>query len=138
MGTMKALLRIFSYLVGAALALFALAISAVSLRSGGELNLGFLPWTGKSLSYWLLGLALIGLTTLLLAMSGTMRWLFFLWSLGIFVLLFKGMFLSLYRFNGGAVSFKAALGLTVAMLFGAIGSFPWPRKLEPVRRPQRW
>ncbi|HLN02619.1 MAG TPA: hypothetical protein VK335_25245 [Bryobacteraceae bacterium] len=135
---MKALLRIFSYLFGAALALFALAISALSLRSGGELNLGFLPWTGKSLSYWLLGLALAGLITLLLAMSGTMRVLFFLWSLGIFILVFKGMFLSLYRFTGGAVSFKAGVELSLGMLLGAIGSFPWPRKPEPVRRPQRW
>ena len=135
---MKALLRIFSYLFGAALALFVLAISALSLRSGGELNLGFLPWTGQPLSYWLLGLALAGLITLLLAMSGTMRWLFFLWNLGIFVLLFKGMFLSLYRFTGGAVCFMAGVGLTVGMLLGAIGSFPWPRKPEPVRRPQRW
>ena len=135
---MKALLRMFSYLFGAALALFVLAISALSLRSGGELNFGFLPWTGKPLSYWLLGLALTGLITLLLAMSGTMRVLFFLWSLGVFVLLFKGMFLSLYRFTGGAVSFKAGVGLTVGMLLAAIGSFPWPRKPEPVRRPQRW
>jgi hypothetical protein len=135
---MKALLRIFSYLFGAALALFALAISVLSLRSGGELNLGFLPWTGKSLSYWLLGLALAGLITLLLAMSGKMRVLFFLWSLGIFILVFKGMFLSLYRFTGGAVSFKAGVGLTVGILLGAIGSFPWARKREPVRRPQRW
>jgi len=135
---MKALLRIFSYLFGAALALFASAISALSLRSGGELNLGFLPWTGKALSYWLLGLALAGLITLLLAMTGTMRLLFFLWNLGVFILLFKGMFLSLYRFTGGAVSFKAGVGLTVGMLLAAIGSFPWPRKPEPVRRPQRW
>jgi hypothetical protein len=137
-GTIKALLRIFSYLFAGALALFALAMSALSLRSGGELNLGFLPWTGKPLSYWLLGLALAGLITVLLAMSGTMRVLFFFWNLGIFVLLFKGMFLSLYRFTGGAVSFKAGVGLTAGLLLATIGSFPWPRKPERVRRPQRW
>jgi hypothetical protein len=137
-GAIKALLRIFSYLFSGALALFVLAASVISLRSGGELNLGFLPWTGKALSYWLIGLALVGLITLLVAMAGTARVLFFLWSLGIFVLLFKGMFLSLYRFTGGAVSFKAGVLLTVGMLLGAIGSFPWPRKPEPVRRPQRW
>ena len=138
MGIIKALLRIFSYLFGGALALFALAISVLSLRSGGELNLGFLPWTGKPLSYWLLGLALAGLITLLLALRGTMRALFFLWCLGVFVLLFKGLFLSLYRFTGGAISFKAGLWLTVGMLLAALGSFPWPRKPEPVRRPQKY
>lgn len=135
---MKAFLRIFSYLFAGVLALFAFAIAALSLRSGGELNLGFLPWTGKPLSYWLLGLALAGLITLLLAMSGTMRVLFFLWTLGIFVLVFKGMFLSLYRFTGGAVSFKAGVLLTLGLLLATIGSFPWPRKTQPVRRPQRW
>jgi len=135
---MKAVLRVFSYLYGGALALFALAASVLALRSGGELNLGFLPWTGRALSYWLLGLALAGLITLLMAMGGTMRVLFFLWNLGVFVLLFKGMFLSLYRFTGGALSFRAGVWLTVGMLVGAIGSFPWPRKPERMRRPQRW
>ncbi len=138
MGAIKALLRIFSYLFGGALALFVLAASVISLRSGGELNLGFLPWTGKALSYWLLGLALVGLITLLLAMSLTTRVLYFLWNFGGFVLLLKGMFLSLYRFTGGAVSFKTGVWLLVGMLVGTIGSFPWPRKPEPLRRPQRW
>jgi len=137
-GTIKALLRIFSYLFGGGLALLTLAISAVALRSGGELNLGFLPWTGKPLSYWLLGLALVGLITLLLAVSQASRLFFFLWNLGIFVLLFKGMFLSLYRFTGGAVSFKAGVWLTIGMLLSAVGSFPWPKRPEPVRKPELW
>jgi hypothetical protein len=134
----KGLLRIFSYLFEGALALLVLAISLVSLRSVTELNLGFLPWTGRPLSYGLLGLALLGLFTLLMAMRGTMRALFFLWSLGIFLLLLKGFFLSLYRFTGGAVSFKAAVLLTAGMLLGTLGSFPWPEKPGPVRRPQRY
>ncbi len=138
MGIIKGLLRIFSYLFEGALALFALAISLMSLRSASELNLGFLPWTGKPLSYWLLGLAVVGLFTLVMAMRGTMRALFFLWSLGIFVLLVKGFFLSLYRFTGGAVNFKAAVLLTLGMLVGTLGSFPWPRKPSPVRRPVRY
>jgi len=135
---MKALLRIFSYLFGAALAFFVLAASLLTLRSGGELNLGFLPWTAKPLSYWLLGLALVGLITLVMALRGTMRVLLFFWNLGIFVLVFKGMFLSLYRFTGGAVSFKAGAALIVGLLLAVIGSFPWPKKPEPVRRPQKW
>ncbi len=134
----KGLLRIFSYLFEGALALLVLAISLVSLRSVTELNLGFLPWTGRPLSYWLLGLALVGLLTLLMAIRGTMRALFFLWSLGVFGLLVKGFFLSLYRFTGGAVSFKAAVWLTLGMLVGTLGSFPWPEKPGPVRRPQRY
>jgi hypothetical protein len=137
-GVIKCLLRIFSYLFGTALALFALAISLMSLRGGMELNLGFLPWTGRPLSYWLLGLALVGLITVVMAMRGSMRALFFLWSLGISVLLVKGLFLSLYRFTGGAVNFKAGAELTAGMLLGTLGSVPWPRKPGPVRRPQRY
>jgi hypothetical protein len=137
-GIIKGLLRIFSYLFEGALALFALAISLMSLRSAAELNLGFLPWTGRPLSYWLLGLALVGLITVFLAIRGTTRALFFLWSLGIFGLLVKGFFSSPYRFTGAAVSFKAAVLLTLAMLLGTLGSFPWPSKPGPVRRPQRY
>lgn len=138
MGILKPLLRIFSYLFGAALALFTLAAAGIALRSGGELNLGFLPWTGKPLSYWLLGLALAGLITLLLAVFQASHLFYFLWNLGIFVLVFKGMFLSLYRFTGGAVSFKIGATLMLALLLSTIGSFPWPRKPEPVRRPLKY
>ena len=134
----KGLLRIYSYLFEGALALLVLAISLISLRSVTELNLGFLPWSGRPLSYWLLGLALVGLITVALAMRGTVRALFFLWSLGVFGLLVKGFFLSLYRFPGGAVSFKTAVLLTAGMLLGTLGSFPWPEKPGPVRRPQRF
>ncbi len=135
---MKALLRIISYLFAGVLSLFVLAVAALSLRTGGELNLGFLPWTGQPLSWWLLGLALAGLITLLLALGGTARWLFFLWNLGVFILLLKGMFISLYRFTGGAVSFKAGIWLLIGALLSTLGSFPWPRRPEPVRKPQKY
>ena len=138
MGILKALLRIFSYLFGGLLALFLLATSTISLLSGGELNLNFLPWTGKTLSYWLLGLAFLGLVTVILAIGGRMRFLFFLWCLGALVLVVKGMFVSLYRFTGGAVTVRQAFWLTLALLFATIGSFPWPKKSEPVRRPQKY
>jgi hypothetical protein len=137
-GVLKGLLRIFAYLFEGALALFALGVALLSLRGGMELNLGFLPWTGRPLTYWLLGLAVLGLITILMAISGSMRALFFLWSLGILVVLGKGLFLSSYRFTGGAVSFKAAVWIVAGMLAGTIGSFPWPRKPEPVRRPQKF
>jgi len=135
---MKALLRIISYLFAGVLSLFVLSVAALSLRTGGELNFGFLPWTGKPLSWWLLGLALAGLITLLLALGGTARWLFFLWNLGVFILLLKGMFISLYRFTGGAVSFKAGIWLLIGALLSTLGSFPWPRRPEPVRKPQKY
>jgi hypothetical protein len=126
-GIIKALLRIFSYIFEGVLALFVLGISLMSLRSGAALNLEFLPWTGMKLSYWLLGLALAGLITLLLALAGRLRVLFFLWSLAVLVLLFRGLFLSFYPFTG-PVTFKAALELTAGMILGTIGAIPWARR----------
>jgi hypothetical protein len=126
-GVIKALLRVFSYVFEGVLTLFALGIAVMSLRSGVPLNLEFLPWKGMALSYWLVGLALAGLITLLLAMAGTLRVLFFLWSLAVFLLLFRGLFLSFYPFTG-PVSFKAALVLTAGMLVGTIGAIPWARR----------
>ena len=137
MGTIKALLRVFSYIFEGLLALFVTATSAIALSAGSNLNLGFLPWTGRALSYWLLSLALAGLLTVLLAVGGKLRALFFLWSLTVFVLLFRGLFVSFYSLTG-PVSFKTAVLLTTGSLLAALGAFPWPRKPGPVRKPEKW
>jgi hypothetical protein len=117
------------------LALFVIAISSMALANRTPPNFTFLPWTGATLTYWLLGLALFGLSTLLLAMGGKMRALFFLWSLAVFGLLFKGLFVSFYAFSG-PVSFQVGLRLTVGSLLATLGSFPWSRESARVRRPQ--
>ena len=135
MGVIKALLRVYSYVFGGLLALFVFAISSMALANRTPPNFTFLPWTGATLTYWLLGLALFGLLTLLLAMGGKMRALFFLWSLAVFVLLFKGLFVSFYSFSG-PVSFQVAVRLTVGSLVATLGSFPWSSESARVRRPQ--
>ena len=137
MGVIKALLRVYSYVFGGLLALFLLGISSLALGNGTPLNLGFLPWSGRPLTYWLLGLALLGLLTLLLAMGGKMRALFFLWSLAVFVLLFKGLFLSFYAFSG-PISFRPAVWLTFGAFVATLGAFPWSRERGRVRRPQMY
>jgi hypothetical protein len=134
-GVIKALLRVYSYVFGGLLALFLFAISAMALANRTPPNFAFLPWSGISLTYWLLGLVLCGLLTLLLAMGGKMRALFFLWNLTVFVLLFKGLFVSFYAFSG-PVSFKAAVWLTAGSLLATLGSVPWSRESARVRRPQ--
>jgi hypothetical protein len=136
-GVTKALLRAYSYIFEGLLALFVIAICGVALATHSPLNLAFLPWTGVALTYWLLSLAVAGLVTLLLALGGKVRVLFFLWSLAVFVLLFKGLFVSFYSF-AGPVSFKTAAWLTLGSLVGALGAFPWARRPVPVRRPQKW
>jgi hypothetical protein len=132
-GVIKALLRVYSYVFGGLLALFVFAISSMALANSTPPNFAFLPWSGASLTYWLLCLALFGLLTLLLAMGGKVRALFFLWSLGVFVLLFKGLFVSFYSFSG-PVSFKAAVWLTAGSLLATLGSFPWSRERGRVRK----
>lgn len=137
MGILKALLRVFSYVFEGLLALFLLGISLLSMATGADLNLGFLPWKGMALSYWLLGLALFGLMTLLMALAGRLRGLFFLWSLAVFVLLVRGFFLSFQPF-ARPLTLKMAMWLTIGTLIGAIGAWPWARRREPGRRPQKW
>ena len=133
MGVIKALLRLYSYVYGGLLALFLLAISSLALANGTPLNLAFLPWSGRSLACWLLGFGLFGVLTLLLAMTGKVRSLFFLWSLVVFVLLFKGLFLSLYSFSC-PLSFQAAVRLTAGALLATLGSFPWSRARGTARK----
>ena len=133
MGVIKALLRVYSYIFGGLLALFLLAVSSMALTNGTPLNFAFLPWNGPSLTYWLLGLALFGLLTLLLAMGGKLRALFFFWSLVVFLLLFKGLFVSFYSFSG-PISFQGAVRLTVGSLLAMLGSFPWSRQPQVRKR----
>ena len=137
MGILKGLLRVYSCIFGLLLSLFLLAVSILALSSGTPVNLGFLPWTGQTLSYWLLGSALTGLLFVLMAMRGKVRVLYFLWSLSVFVLLFRGFFLTSYSFSG-PMKFKPAVCLTLAALFGAIGAWPYARRPEPMRRPMRY
>ena len=124
---MKALLRLFSYFFDGLLALVLLVISLLSIVTGAELNLGFMTWKGMALSHWLLALAL----------AGKLRWLFFLWCLAVFALLVRGLLLSSQRF-APPVTFKTATYLIAASFLGMIGSWPWARRREPVRRPMKW
>ena len=115
-------MRIYSFLYHGLLALFMLLISSVALLSGTELHLGMLPWTGMTGTYILLGGALFGLLSLLLALKGTLRFLFFLWSLAVFVLMVKGYYLSPYHF-GDMSGFKNASLLTGGALLAIFGAW---------------
>ena len=137
MGILKALLRAYSCIFEGLLALFAAGISLVALGSHSPLNLTFLPWTGEKLTYVLLLLAVAGLVLALVAMGGKLRVLYFLWSVAVFAVLFRGFFLTGYKFSG-AVPFKPAAYLTLGAFVAMIGAFPWPRKPDRVRRPQKW
>jgi hypothetical protein len=130
LGVVKTLLRFFSYLFHVLLALFLLAVSGLTLLSGGQnLHLGMLPWTGSTLTVVVFFGSLAGLVTLLLAVRGKWRLLFFLWSLGVAGLMIKGYILSGYHFAPGEA--RMAGFLMIAALFALAGAwFQMWRKVD--------
>jgi hypothetical protein len=125
LSALKLLLRIFSYLFHGLLTLFLLAISGLALSSGaGSLNLKMLPWTGDTLAFVLFFGALFGLLSLILALGGRMRLLFFLWALIVVVLMVKGYVFSGYFFAPEELKITGwILGGALLALIGA-----WPPK----------
>jgi hypothetical protein len=119
---MKALMRYYSYLFHLLLALFLVAVSGLALASGsGNLRLGMLPWTGQTLTYAVFGGGLAGLIAVLLAMKGTLRIVFLLWSAVVAVFLIKGYIFSGYKFQVG--EFRTAVYLIVASLIALPGAW---------------
>jgi hypothetical protein len=122
LAAVKALLRLFSLLFHALLTVFLIAISALALASGApDLQLGMLPWSGATLVRVVLFGSLAGLITVLLAAFGRLRFLFFVWSIVVLVLLIKGYFLSSYRFAPGEAA--RALYLSLGALLAVIGAW---------------
>src|SRR5262245_59683970 len=118
----KALMRYFSYLFHAVLALFLMLLSGIAITSGvGQLRLGMLPWSGETLNYVLFFGALIGLATVLLAMKGILRFLFLIWAFLVFVLLVKGYIFSRYTFQPN--EFRIAAYLIAASLLALFGAW---------------
>ena len=122
MAVIKALAIFLSYVFHGLLCLTLFAVSSVSLAGGAQsLHLDMLPWTGSTLLYALLFGSLAGLVTVLLAIKGTWRPLFFVWSLVVAVLLLKGYIFSGYRFSPG--EFGPVVLLIVGSWIALLGSF---------------
>jgi hypothetical protein len=118
----KAIMRYFSYLFHLVLALFLLAVGGVALSTGtGALRLGMLPWSGETLNYVLIGGAVLGLLTVVLAMKGVLRFLFLIWAFLVFVLLVKGYIFSRYQFQPN--EFRIALYLIFGSLLAVLGAW---------------
>src|SRR5437660_7385585 len=120
---MGVLARVYSYLYHVILALLLLGISLVAILShSNTLNLGMLPWKGSELTYWLLGAALFGLLSILLAWVGKLRFVFLLYALAVFGMMFRGYFLGPYSFSG-KYEFQMAILLTAGALLAIPGAF---------------
>jgi hypothetical protein len=118
----KALMRFLSYLYHGLLCLILLVISALAMAAGTQsLNLQMLPASIAGSVPILFCCALFGLITVLLAMKGLVRPLFFLWSLVVLIVLVKGYFLSSYHFAPGSVN--TALYLIGGSFIALIGSW---------------
>ncbi len=128
------LLRACAYVFHLLLGLFLLGLG-IFVFSGGEnnLKLGMLPWEGAALTRAIVILGAVGVVCVLLAMLGMVRWLFPLWALLVFVLMFRGFFLSSYSFaDAGQFKFDAWLtgGAFVAFL---ISLSLFGRRTKPYR-----
>jgi hypothetical protein len=114
-GLLRSAFRIYSYLFHALFAFFLFGIAVVSMLSGrNTFRFPLLPWEGPTLAFWLVGLAAAGILSLLLAMKGILRQLFFLWSLAVLVLVLRGYFFSTYAFTPGSGSLKMAICVVLA------------------------
>jgi hypothetical protein len=131
----KALLRLFSLLFHALLALFLLAVCGLALGSGVQnVQLGMLPWTGPTLIYIVFFASLAGLATVALAFVGKWRVLFLVWSLAVALFLLKGYIFSGYRFAPGEA--PKAFGLLVLSWLAVVGA--WFQMWRSSGRNQRY
>jgi hypothetical protein len=130
----KALLSFLSYVFHGLLCLILVAMSGLALAAGVQtLQLGMLPWTGSTLLYTMFFGALLGLLTVILAIKGMLRPLFFVWSLVVTILLVKGYIFSGYRFTPG--EFRTAVYLIVGSIIALLGAWvQMSRRTERARR----
>lgn len=122
MGFVRAFMRFFSLVFHGLLGLSLLGLSLLPLLGGAHnLRLDMLPWTGKALTYWLLGLSLFGLASVVLAIFGKLRPLLFTWSVAVLAMAVRGYYLSPYQFSPG--EFWQVLGLTFGAFLAVVGAW---------------
>ena len=115
------MLRLYSYLFHAGIALFLLGLALVALLSSNTLRIPFLPWSGGSLTQWLLWGGITGLLSIVLAVTGIFRYLFPLWAFGVLAVLVRGYILTPLPFDGRSDALQA-LYLLIAALIAFLAS----------------
>lgn len=117
------LLRVFCYLFHTFLSAALLALGGVAVLSGTEhIKLQMLPWQGAQLNHWLIGLGLLGLLSVILAVTGKFRLLLPLWALYVLWVLVKAVFFTPTVSFEGQSDFHNWLLMTGGALLAAIGS----------------
>ena len=101
-----------------------LALGVVGVAADAQhMKVQMLPWQGTELTHWLIGLGFVGLLSVLLAVTGKLRFLLPLWSVYVLGLLVKGVFLSPTVSFEGRGDFNNWLWLIGGALLALIGSF---------------
>jgi hypothetical protein len=129
------MLHLYSYLFHLVLALFLAGIAAVGwLSQSGTFDLDVIPWwSGQTLAKVLLVASLLGLFSLLLAITNKFRALFTVWTLLVFcVMLYGFIFSNAYRYEG-MDHFKSALGLIGGALVAFLGGYSQAQARRPKR-----
>jgi hypothetical protein len=123
------LLRVFCYLFHTMISVALLGLGVVGMASGGQqMKLEMLPWQGSELTYWLIGLGVVGLLSVILAVTSKVRFLLPLWSIYVLGMLIKGVFLTSAVSFEGREDFHNWLLLIVGAVLALIGSLTlWGR-----------
>jgi hypothetical protein len=123
LAVISAILRFISYVYHGLLALVLLALGTVLTVAGARdsVRLDMLPWSGSTGVWVVLLGGIFGLLTVILAIKGKARPLFFLWALVVTYFVFKGYFFSSYRFTPD--EFRNIAYLAGGALLALIGAF---------------
>jgi hypothetical protein len=117
------LLRVFCYLFQTILSLALLGVGVVAVHSDvTDMKLETLPWQGVELNHWLIGLGLVGLLSVILAVTGKIRFLLPLWSIFVLGMMVRGVFFNSAVTFSGSEDFHNWLWLLGAAALAAIGS----------------
>ena len=123
MDILGAVLRLYSYLYEFLLSAFLFLVSVVVMIGGkNDLRLPMLPWEGASLTYWVFGLSLVGITVTVLAATGLFRYLFPFWCAFVVIMMARGFFLGSFYYTGGADEFRRAVWLFIGAVIAFLSS----------------
>jgi len=116
------LLRIYSYLFALVSAGAYLALGLVSKVLGTPLSLDNMPWKGDELLNWLFGLGILGIGSVVAAVTGSrFRFLLPIYAVIQAYLMIKGNFMGAHSFDG-ASDFQRTLALTAGSVVAALAS----------------
>jgi len=117
------LLRVLCYLFHTILSLALLALGVVAIHSNvHDMKLETLPWQGTELNHWLVGLGVVGLVSVLLAITGKLHFLLPLWSIFVLGMMVRGVFFSSNVTFAGHSDFHNWLLLITGAILAMIGS----------------